>query len=123
MKNGILLILLTGWLSFHATLTMAQDEQKGQNKMDKSLEQLREQMNNSRRTLDSLSAARDSYYRNMVKQNISRDTANMNRNLNSFMNSIRENQRRERNRMWIRFGFGGLMVVILVIGLIRRRKR
>ena len=43
--------------------------------------------------------------------------------LNSFMKEIRERDRKEKQQMYLRFGLGLLFLVVLIIGLLRRRKR
>ena len=45
------------------------------------------------------------------------------KNLNSLMNEIRDRDRKERQQMYLRFGLGLLFLVVLIIGLLRRRKR
>lgn len=45
------------------------------------------------------------------------------KNLNSFMKEIREIDRKEKQQMYLRFGLGLLFLVVLIIGLLRRRKR
>ena len=55
---------------------------------------------------------------------ISENTLTQNeQNLNSFMKEIRERDRKEKQQMYLRFGLGLLFLVVLIIGLLRRRKR
>jgi hypothetical protein len=44
-------------------------------------------------------------------------------NLNSLMKKISERDRTEKQQMYLRFGLGLLFLVVLIIGLLRRRKR
>ena len=43
-------------------------------------------------------------------------------NLNVLMKEIRERDRKEKQQMYLRFGLGLLFLVVLIIGLLRRRK-
>ena len=55
---------------------------------------------------------------------ISESTLKQNeQNLNSFMKEIKERDRKEKQQMYLRFGLGLLFLVVLIIGLLRRRKR
>ena len=67
------------------------------------------------------SIARNMHYSDSV--NTARSNEQMNRNMDSFMAERREQERRQMRQAFWRIGFGVLMLVVLVVGLVRRRKK
>ena len=76
--------------------------------------------------LDSQSKAlNESIERNMHYSdsvNTARSNEQMGRNLDSFMAERREQERKQMRQAYWRIGFGVLMMVVLVVGLVRKRK-
>lgn len=52
-----------------------------------------------------------------------RSQEQMSRNLDSFVAEQKEQQKKQLRNMYIRLGFGAAMLVILVVGLLRKRKK
>lgn len=52
-----------------------------------------------------------------------RSQEQISRNLDSFVAEQKEQQKKQLRNMYIRLGFGAAMLVILVIGLLRKRKK
>lgn len=77
-------------------------------KLDSQTRELNESMARSTHSIDSII---------MVRSN-----EQMARNMDSFMAERREQDRRRLKQMYWRLGFGVLMMVVLVVGFVRRRK-
>ena len=78
-------------------------------KIESTTVKLNEAINESRRRTDSM---------NMVRFN-EQNT----RNLNSFMAARKEQERKNIQRMYWRMGFGVLMLIVLIFGLLRKKKQ
>ncbi|MFN8298819.1 MAG: hypothetical protein U0T75_06920 [Chitinophagales bacterium] len=52
-----------------------------------------------------------------------RSQEQMSRNLDSFVAEQKEQQKKQLRNMYIQLGFGAAMLVILVVGLLRKRKK
>lgn len=52
-----------------------------------------------------------------------RSQEQMSRNLDSFVAEQKEQQKKQLRNMYVRLGFGAAMLVILVVGLLRKRKK
>jgi len=106
MKRLLFLFLL-----FSAVARAQVDEkaiQDGMKKLDTMNAQLNESISHNMHVTDSINAAR------FAEQNI--------RNLDAFMAQRREQEKKDVQRMYWRLGFGGLMLVVLVVGMVRKRK-
>jgi len=77
-------------------------------KMESTTVKLNESINESMHRIDSL---------NMVQFNKQNE-----RNLNAFMAARKEQERKDIQRMYWRLGFGVLMFIVLIAGLMRRKK-
>ena len=101
------LLLSTG---VHAQLTDKQLKELHDNtaKMESTTVKLNESINQSMHRIDSL---------NMVQFNKQNE-----RNLNAFMAARKEQERKDIQRMYWRLGFGILMFIVLIVGLMRRKK-
>ena len=104
----ILFLLLT--TGAHAQLSEKQLKEMHDNtaKMESTTVKLNESIKNSMHSIDSL---------NMVEFNRQNE-----RNLNAFMAARKEQERKDIQRMYWRLGFGILMFIVLIVGLMRRKK-
>lgn len=79
------------------------------------------------RRLDSTRVATDSFLKLQMKRNDSIEMVRFNeqnsRNLNSFMRTMKEREEKQKRGMWLRLGFGIAMLVVLIVGLLRKRKK
>ncbi len=84
------------------------------------------QLNDNIAKLDSQTKAlNESIERNMHYSdsvNTARSNEQMNRNMNSFLAERREQERKQMRQAYWRIGFGVLMMIVLVVGLVRKRK-
>lgn len=102
------------WLFFIGQICYSQTDSITMliNEIDSSLKASKEHVRNaiesSRRKIDSL------YMTEYNEQNI--------RNLNAFVADQQEKQRKQKTRNWIRIGVGVMMLVLLVVGLTRKKK-
>lgn len=56
------------------------------------------------------------------QKQLQRELENNNRNLDAFVAMQKERDAKQKKQMWFRLGFGGLMLVVLIVGLARRKK-
>ncbi len=70
---------------------------------------LQRSMDESLKRLDSINIE------NYNKQNT--------RNLNAFVKEMDERNKKQKQQMWIRLGFGVAMLVVLIVGLRRKKKK
>jgi hypothetical protein len=77
-------------------------------KMESTTVKLNESINQSMHKIDSLNRVA------FNKQN--------ERNLDAFMAARKEQERKDIKRMYWRLGFGILMFIVLIVGLMRRKK-
>ncbi|MGG9971821.1 hypothetical protein ACQ33O_08530 [Ferruginibacter sp. SUN002] len=94
-----------------AQLTQKQldDLKENSKRLDSITAKTNESINNSIRRMDSLTRAQSQ------KQ--------MDRNLEAFMAVQKENQRKAKQGAFIRIGIGILLLVVLIIGLRRKKKQ
>lgn len=105
----ILFLLITS--TIHAQLTKEQMQELHDNtkKMDSQTNALNESINESIKTMDS----------------INRELSNkqMARNMDAFMAERKEQERKAKQGAYVRIGFGVLLLVVLIIGLRRKKKQ
>jgi hypothetical protein len=93
---------------------------------DKQLDSLRRSIKNQVAVTESLRVATDSLLIKNAGRNDSIEMAKFNeqnsRSLNSMVQMMKEREEKQRRQMWLRLGLGGLFLVILIIGLLRKRK-
>lgn len=69
----------------------------------------------------------DSFMKEQIRKMDSVNTANslrtMNNNMTSFLHDMNERKRKQEQQMWLRFGFAGLMIAVLIVGLVRKKKQ
>lgn len=93
-------------------------------KPDKKFEELQQQMARQRAELDSSSKVTDSILLANAKRRDSADMARyMERNTNNLVSFMKERDRKQKQAMWRNLGFGILMLVVLIVGLLRKRKK
>ena len=110
MKYFLLLLLLFAGAA-HAQLTDKQMKEMHDNmlKIDSSTAQLNESIKASQKAIDSINMAR------FNEQN--------NRNLDAFMAERREQEKKQLKAMYLRLAFGGLMLIVLIVGFLRKKKK
>jgi len=78
-------------------------------KLDSTTAQLNESISKSMHRMDSI--------------NMERTNEQMARNLNSFMAARKEQENKQLKQMYWRLSFGVLMLIVLIVGWIRKKKR
>ena len=114
MKN-----LLTLTLIFIGTIAFAQNS-------NKDLNEMHQQMEKNRLTLDSTTNSLDSSLQHVNKFTDSLETARRmesnNRNLDGLVSMMQERDRKARQGMWLRIGLGIAFLIIGIIGIARKKK-
>jgi hypothetical protein len=116
MKNKMrkIFILLFTIISITSS---AQDISKG-------IDSMRKQLNKDMAAYDSSAKISDSLIKAYSKRNDSAAMARYNeqntRNLVSFMN---EREQKQKKDMWIRLTFGGMLLIVGILGMLRKRKK
>jgi hypothetical protein len=93
----------------------AQDISKGVDSMRKQLAKDMASYDSAKKISESL----------MVVNNKRFDSVEMarnNRNLDALVSTMRERDQKQKQAMWLRLGFGILMLGVLIFGLLRKRK-
>ncbi|MBL7702589.1 MAG: hypothetical protein JNM14_10075 [Ferruginibacter sp.] len=95
--------------------------------LSKKIEQARKDLAKQQAAFDSSRKSFDSIYAANLKKRDSIDrvqfTEQNTRNLNSFVKTMQERNRKQKQQMWMRLGFGALMLGVLIFGLLRKRKK
>ena len=111
--------LFTLALIFFSTIAFAQNS-------NKDLNELHQQIEKNRQRLDSTMSAFDTTMQNATQFNDSMATARQiesnNRNLGGLVSMMKEREKKERQRMWLRIGLGIAFLIIAIIGIARRKK-
>ncbi len=93
---------------------------------NKDLDEMHRQMDKQRASLDSSMKKMDTLLQHQSKSYDSSIAAQQietnNRNLNSFLGDMKEREQKEKQRMWMRIGFGLLLLVVGIIGMRRKSK-
>lgn len=113
MRSFILLIFIV--LPF--CKSSAQIDQEKMDSLTRSIENSRQEY---RQWQDSFKKTQDSIYRSMVQK---QDGERNLQNLKKFAAIQKKNEEKRRQQMYMRIGFGILMLGILVFGLARRKKK
>ena len=103
--------LLFVCLLFSVVAKAQVDEKKiqdGIKKLDTMNAQLNESMTRSMHAIDSM--------------NMARTNEQMARNMDAFMAQRREQEKKDMQRVYWRLTFGGLMLVVLIVGMMRKKK-
>jgi len=82
-------------------------------------EKQRASLDSSMKRSDSILLKQGRYYDSV---NLARDMEQNNRNLTSFVNNLREREKKEKQKMWLRIGLGVLFLAIGIFGVTRKRK-
>lgn len=91
---------------------------------DKKFEELQQQIAKQRAELDSSSKVTDSILLANARRNDSATLArSMEQNTNNLVSFMKERDRKQKQAMWRNLGIGILMLVVLVVGLLRKRKK
>jgi len=93
---------------------------------NKDLNEMHQQIEKQRLTLDSNMNSMDSSIRQFNKFNDSISTARQiesnNRNLDGLVNMMQERERKEKQAMWLRIGLGIVILIVGIIGITRKKK-
>ncbi len=108
MKKLVFILLL-----FSGSIAFAQQGNKASEDLATEIAKQNAEHDSVMKYYDSLHKIRDSISM----------AADMQRNTNNLVNFMRERDEKARKRMWLRLGFGIAMLVILIIGLMRKRKK
>jgi hypothetical protein len=105
----ILFMLITSGANAQLTDKQLKEMHDNTAKIESTTVKINESIKQSMHAVDSL---------NMVEFNRQNE-----RNLNSFMAARKEQERKNMQRMYWRLGFGVLMFIVLIVGLMRRKKQ
>lgn len=109
-KRKFLLFLLLCFTILSSSAQISNGELKENiAKMDSQTNELNKSLERNMHRIDSIEMVRS------VEQ--------MGRNMSSFMAQRSEQERKEKRQAYLRIGFGVLMLIILVIGLRRKKKQ
>ncbi len=93
---------------------------------NKELNEMHQQMEKNRLSLDSTKSNLDSSIQRANKINDSMDMVRQvesnNRNLTGLVSMMQERDRKERQAMWLRIGFGIAILALGIVGLMRKKK-
>lgn len=88
---------------------------------------MRRQLNKDMASFDSAKKTADSLMMFNNKRFDSVEMARFNeqnsRNLDGLLRTMKEREQKQRQGMWLRLGFGILMLGVLIFGLLRKRKK
>ena len=92
--------------------------------LSKSIDSMRRQLNKNMASYDSARKEADSL---MLINNSRFDSVErvryMEQNTRNLVSFIKERDRKQKQAMWTRLGFGMLMLGVLIFGLLRKRKK
>lgn len=91
---------------------------------NKDLNEVHQQLNKPRNLPDSSTAKPDSLQLNQLSNSIinTYQSEQNNSSLDHFVSDQREQERKTRQRLWMRIGFGVILAVVGIIGISRRPK-
>jgi len=95
--------------------------------LSKSIDSMRRQLSKDMASYDSAKKITDSLVLISNKRFDSVEMARFNeqnsRNLDGLVSMMKEREQKQKQAMWLRLGFGMLMLGVLVFGLVRKRKK
>lgn len=87
-------------------------------------EELQQSIAKQAADLDSIKKVNDSLLiKRMDSMNMVTFKEQNSRNLDAFVRTIKEREQKQKQQMWMRLGFGVLMMGVLIFGLLRKRKK
>lgn len=107
------------FLFFFSVSTFAQNSNKDLNEMHQQIETQRLKLDSSRKSMDASMQQFNTYSDSMEK---ARQIESNNRNLNGLVSMMKERERKEKQAMWLRIGFGIAILIVGIIGITRKRK-
>ena len=109
--------LFTFILIMYSSVAFSQNTNKDLNEIH---QQIGKQQNRSDSNTQKLDSAQ--LYQLNSSSTYTFDSALNNQNLNYFLSEYHERQRKEKQQMWMRFGFVAVLLAMAVIGFRRRSK-
>lgn len=91
--------------------------------LSKGIDSMRKQLAKNMASYDSAKKVADSLMILNNKRFDSLDMARNRRNLDALVSMMKERDQKQRKAMWLRLGFGILMLGVLIFGLLRKRKK
>jgi len=114
MKNLFTLLVI-----FFTTSVFAQNSNKDLNEMHQQIEKNRLSLDSSLKSLDSSVYQANSF---LDSAETARQIESNNRNLTGLVSMMQEREKKARQAMWLRIGFGLAMLIIAIIGFTRKKK-
>jgi len=114
MKNLFTLLFI-----FFSANLFAQNSNKDLNEMRQQIEKNRLSLDSSLKRLDS-SAFQVTSFSDSLET--ARRIESNNRNLTGLVSMMQEREKKARQGMWLRIGFGIAMLIIAIIGFTRKKK-
>ena len=92
---------------------------------NKDLNEVHQQLDKQRNITDSNTVKPDSLQLNQLSNSIinTYESEQNNSNLDHFVSDYRERERKSRQQLWMRIGFGVILAVVGIIGISRRPKK
>lgn len=100
-----------------SVLTYSQNSNKD---LNEKIQQLKPGIDSNIALLDSLAKERE---RKFDSANMAQFNEQNTRNLNSFMNGMREREKEQKKRMWMRLSFGVVLLGVGAYSIFRRKKK
>lgn len=95
--------------------------------LSKGIDSMRRQLDTDMSSYDSIRKETESLMVINKKRFDSIEMARFNeqnsRNLDGLLRTMKERDQKQRQGMWLRLGFGILMLGVLIVGLLRKRKK
>ena len=114
MKNLFTLLVI-----FFTTSVFAQNSNKELDEKHQQIEKNRLSLDSSLKNLDSSVYQVNSF---LDSAETARQIESNNRNLTGLVSMMKERERKARQGMWLRIGFGIAMLIIAIIGFTRKKK-
>jgi hypothetical protein len=119
MKNKMKKIFILLFTIISIT-SAAQDISKGIDSMRKQLAKDMASYDSAKKAADSLMLINN---RRFDSVEMARFNEQNSRNLDGLLRTMKEREQKQKHAMWLRLGFGILMLGVLIFGLLRKRRK